>query len=267
MSSVPRLAFATVRGLSEPRLKALLNGRPDEALPIIAAAARYGLVEAQLLLGQCLLEGRGTSVDAAAAVRWFSAAAEAGCADGMNMLGQCHELGRGVGQSDALAAGWYARAVEQNLDWAQFNLANLVLRGRGVTRDLGKSMVLYRAAADQGHAKSMNMIGRLFEEGWGVPRDLRSAFHWYQRAADGGDARGQYNLASLLVARGSVSEATAWLERAVRDGTQDFLFAVHAALLASEYHGFRVLGAFAAARLGTSARKFSRQEKGAYQEV
>jgi len=248
MQRSPRLAFAELRGLSGPQLKALLHGKPDQALPVIASAARYGLVEAQLLLGQCLLDGRGTPPDPAGAVRWFSAAAEADSAEAMNMLGRCHELGRGVAQSDSLAARWYERAAEQGLDWAQFNLANLVLRGRGIAADRTKAMSLYQAAADQGHAKSMNMIGRFYEEGWEVPRDVQAALQWYHRAATGGDFRGQYNLASLLLALGRVAEATVWLERAVRNGTQDFLSAVTAAMLASEHHGIRALGALATAR-------------------
>lgn len=248
MQRSPRLAFATLRGLSRRQLAALLNGEPEQALPVIAAAARYGLVEAQLLLGQCLLDGRGAPVDRAGAVRWFGAAAEADCAEAMNMLGRCHELGRGVAQSDALAVQWYARAAGKGLDWAQFNLANLVLRGRGVAPDGEKAMALYRAAADQGHAKAMNMIGRLYEEGWAIPRDLRLAFHWYRCAAEGGDFRGQYNCGTLLIALDRISEATVWLERAVRNGTQDFLSAVSPAMLDSQHHGVRTLGKLATAR-------------------
>ena len=94
----------------------------------------------------------------------------------------------------------------------------------------------------------MNMIGRFYEEGWEGPRDVRAAFQWYHRAAAGGDFRGQYNLASVLLALGRVAEATVWLERAVRNGTQDFLSAVTAAMLASDHRGIRALGALATAR-------------------
>jgi len=168
------------------------------------------------------------------------------------MLGRCHELGRGVAQSDPLAAQWYARAADKGLDWAQFNLANLVLRGRGAVPDAARAMALYRAAACQGHAKAMNMIGRLYEEGWAIPRDLRLAFHWYRCAAEGGDFRGQYNFGTLLIAFNRISEATVWLERAVSNGTQDFLSAISAAMLASEHHGVRTLGMLATARQAAS---------------
>jgi TPR repeat protein len=121
-----------------------------------------------------------------------------------------------------------------------------VLRGRGVAPDGERAMALYRAAACQGHAKAMNMLGRLYE-GWAIPRDLRLAFDWYRCAAEDGDFRGQYNFGTLLVAVDRIAEATIWLERAVRNGTQDFLFAIAAAMLASEHHGVRALGMLATA--------------------
>src|SRR5262249_49643980 len=163
----------------------------------------------------------GTPADPVGAARWFSAAAEADCGEAMNMLGRCHELGCGVAQSDSLAARWYGRAAGKGLDWGQFNLANLVLRGRGVGANGERALALYRMAACQGHAKAMNMVGRFYEEGWVIPRDPRLALHWYRLAAEGGDFRGQYNFGTMLIALDRISEAAVWLERAVRNGTQD----------------------------------------------
>ena len=178
-----RIAFDALRALSKGEWAALLAGGAETAAPWIASAARYGLVEAQLVLGQMLLDGRGIRRDPTSAARWFAAAADAGCVEAMNMLGRCHEMGWGVRQDDAAAADWYSRAAEQGLDWAQYNLANLTLRGRGVAKDRAKALWLYLRAADQGHAKSMNMVGRYFEEGWEVARDAGAALEWYRRAA------------------------------------------------------------------------------------
>ncbi len=244
-----QIAFQTLRDMPRDELAARLSGPCEEAAVNIAAAARFGLVEAQVLFGQILLDGRGTPRDPAAAVLWFGAAASAGSADAMNMLGRCHEMGWGVRSDCAVAAVWYARAADHGLDWAQFNLANLTLCGRGVPQDRRKALSFYLSAARSGHAKSMNMIGRYCEEGWEVVRDTRRAVEWYRRGAEGGDFRAQYNLGTLLIREGQVAQAAVWLESAVRRGTQDFLMAIHAGMLRSDHQVIRVLGALAEARL------------------
>jgi TPR repeat protein len=244
-----RIAFDALRALSKGEWEAMLAGGPEKAAPWIASAARYGLVEAQLLLGQMLLDRRGIRRDPTSAVRWFAAAADAGCVEAMNMLGRCHQLGWGVRQDDTAAADWYSRAAESGLDWAQYNLANLTLRGRGVARDRAKALWLYRRAADQGHAKSMNMVGRYFEEGWEVARDAGAALEWYRRAARAGDFRGQYNLGCMLAQIGRTAEAAVWLDAAVRGGTADLLYMACAELLPCEEPALRAAGELAAARL------------------
>ena len=107
-----QIAFRTLRDMPKDELAMRFSGSPEEAAASIASAARFGLVEAQLLFGQVLLDGRGTPRDPAAAVLWFGAAASAGSAEAMNMLGRCHEMGWGVRSDRAVAAVWYARAAD-----------------------------------------------------------------------------------------------------------------------------------------------------------
>lgn len=76
-------------------LKAMLEDSPGKAAQAILAAAGQGAVEAQLLLGQILLDGRGIEADAGVARRWFGIAAQAGNAMAHNMLGRCLEHGWG----------------------------------------------------------------------------------------------------------------------------------------------------------------------------
>ena len=85
-------------------LRALLAGDPAEAAPWIESAARYGLAEAQLRLGQMLLDGLGVAKDNSAALTWFMRAAHRGAAEAMNMVGRCHENGWGTPVDLAVAA-------------------------------------------------------------------------------------------------------------------------------------------------------------------
>jgi len=210
--------------MSVDELRAVLSHEdPRETARLVSAAAKFGFIDAQLILGQMFIDGIGVVRDTAAAYDWFRTAAHAGSPAGKNMVGRCHELGWGVAADAAIAATWYAQSAQAGLDWAQYNLANLYLMGNGVTRDIHQAMEWYRCAAAQGHAKSMNMIGRFFEEGWECSPDISLAFSWYRRAAEAGDFRAQYNLAGMLNQMGRSNEAHFWLERALAAGSSDFI--------------------------------------------
>lgn len=204
----------------------------------IDTAARYGLVEAQVLLAQIHLD-RG---DSELALRWFRAAAGAGHAPAVNMVGRCLENGWGTSPNPAEAARHYRTAAEQGLDWGQFNLANMLLYGLGIARDRVSAFEWYGRAARQGHAKAMNMLARFHEEGWDRPRNPDEAVYWYRRSAEGGDYRGQFNLGTVLSQQGRGSEALAWFEAAIAVGDPDFLTEASAKLIGSADPAHRALG-------------------------
>jgi TPR repeat protein len=249
------LSFADLRALTPDQWQAALAGDPAIAAQWLIAAAQYGFVEAQTVLGQNYLDGRGVPKDATVAITWFSAAAQGRYAPALNMLGRCYERGWGCLADFPRAADCYRQAAEAGLDWGQYNLANMVLRGRGTQRDRRQAFGWYSRAAAQGHAKSMNMIGRFLEEGWDRPRDRVAAATWYRRAAEGEDFRGQYNLASLLALDGDVEAAVYWLDRSMDLASPDFLALMAKRLASSDQEALRAAGQRAAhkyARLGTA---------------
>jgi len=206
----------SLTGLSADALCAKFSG--PEGGRWIAAAARLGHAQAMVLHGQALLDAG----DAPGALGWFTAAAGAGDAMALNMVGRCHEMGWGTPADATAALGWYRRAADAGLDWGQYNLAGLLWRGAGTPADRPQALEWYRRAAAQGHAKSLNILGRFLEEGWEAAPDPRAAAALYARAAEGGDFRGQYNLATLLLAEGRVAEAAGWFRRAAESGTPGF---------------------------------------------
>jgi hypothetical protein len=205
----------------------------------IAAGAHLGHKDAMVMHGQALLDAG----DPGGALAWFRIAAKAGDAMGLNMLGRCHEMGWGVVADAAEAVGWYRRAAEAGLDWGQYNLAGLLWRGAGTIADRPAALGWYRLAAAQGHAKSLNILGRFLEEGWEAAPDPRAAAALYARAAEGGDFRGQFNLATLLLAEGRVADAAAWFRRAVQGGTPAFRSGMKARLLGREEPELRAIAA------------------------
>ena len=233
------IGFAALREANGEALRHALAGDPVQAARWLLAAARYGLVEAQVVWGQCLLDGRGVARDAQAAFGWFDTAATAGHVPAINMVGRCCERGWGTEVDLSRAVACYRRAADAGYDWGEYNLANMMLRGRGMARDRAGARALFARAAGQGHAKAMNLLGRFWEEGWVGPADPKVAAAWYFRSAQGGDFRGQYNLASLLALHGRVAEAVLWLRRAQQTATPEFLALMAVRLAGSDHPALR----------------------------
>jgi hypothetical protein len=208
------------------RLTAMREGDLAEALrgepaAWLESAARYGRAEAQLRLGQLLLDGAGVRPDAAAALACFERAAGQGLAEAMNMAGRCLENGWGRAADLSGAAGWYRRAAAAGYDWGQYNYANLLFDGRGVAQDQSAACAWYIRAAAQGHARAMNLLARCCEEGWGVARDPVAARDWYRRSAEAGYFRAQYNHATLMAADGRIGDAVHWFKQALAGAPEE----------------------------------------------
>ncbi|WP_460147962.1 tetratricopeptide repeat protein [Pseudomonas sp. S2_A02] len=209
--------------LDGDRLKSMLEESPARAAQAILIAAGEGILDAQALLGQILLDGRGIGQDQSLAVRWFEIAAQGGHLMARNMLGRCHEHGWGCNTDASIAARHYRIAADAGLDWAMYNYANLLATGRGIAESQAQALALYRRAAELGHAKSMNLLGRYLEDGRRCPQDLFAAREWYRRSAEGGDFRGQFSYAAILADEGRVDDALGWLRKALAGGNVNFL--------------------------------------------
>lgn len=227
--------------LNVEQLQSMLDDSPVRAAQAILIAAKAGVVDAQALLGQILLEGRGIERDEALALRWFQIAAQGGHLMARNMTGRCLEHGWGCAADEAAAARNYRLAAEAGLDWAQYNYANLLATGRGIAQDQQLALSLYRQAAEQGHAKSMNLLGRYLEDGQCCPRDLDAAVGWYRRSAEAGDFRGQFSYAAVLADRGQIEAALEWLREALAGGNLKFLRTAQKALEAADNAQIRAM--------------------------
>ena len=155
----------TVHKLTAEQWKAVLDAPPADATRWVTAAARQGHPGSQLLLGQWLLDGRGTDRKPHDAFAWFLKAAQQGEAMAMNMAGRCYENGWGVEPDLQAAIRWYRNAANKGLDAGLYNLANQLASGQGMPRDDAQALALYTRAAGLGHAKSMTKSGRFHEDG------------------------------------------------------------------------------------------------------
>jgi TPR repeat protein len=213
-------AAAALDTLSPADLTAALAG-PDR-VGLIRRAALAGVAEAQMVLGQMLLDGRDLPQDPTAAFGWFTVAARADHLLAINMVGRCYDLGWGVAVDKPLAARWYRTAAQRGLDWGMYNYGTLLALGDGVPQDRAAALAWFGRAADMGNAKAANFVGSFHEDGWVVPVDLAEAARCYAIAAVGGDFRGQFNHARMLIDAGDLATARTWLERSTAGGNPRF---------------------------------------------
>ncbi|CUJ57122.1 tetratricopeptide repeat protein [Achromobacter aegrifaciens] len=200
------------------------QGPAEDYAAWIRAAAELGLIEAQTIYGQMLLDGAGVERDPEQGLTWFKRAAHADHPMAINMVGRCYENGWGVPRDDTVAAYWFRLAADKGLDWGMYNYAHMLRSGRGsVAQDPAAALALYQKAADAGHVKSIGLVGRFYEAGEVVEQDMERAFDCYQRCAEGGDFRGMFHLGRLLLLRGRKQDAVQWLVRVPETATPAFL--------------------------------------------
>lgn len=233
---------AAIATMSRAEWAQILGGDPAAAAEWLQAAAALDVAEAQTVLGQWYLEGRGLPVDQAAACKWFARGARHAHPMAMNMLGRCSEHGWGVAADPEAAARWYRSAADAGLEWGMYNLANLLATGRGVAQDQPAALAWYRRAAERGHARSMNMVGRYLEEGLAIPRDPAAALQWYRRSAEAGDFRGQFSYASMLADAGLITQSLGWFRKVPAGATPAFALKTAQSLAASPLAPLREAG-------------------------
>lgn len=217
-------------------------GEPVAAAAWMLAAARLGHGDAQSILGQWLLDGRGVDREPTAALTWFLKAGTQGHVIGMNMAGRCFENGWGTSPDAFAAANWYRQAAHKGLEAGMYNYANMLSTGIGVRKDPTAALEWYRRAARLGHAKSMTKIGHFYEDGRVVRKDAEAAFTWFEKGAQGGDFRGQFNYASMLAARGQPLLALEWLKKVPLTATPGYKRLAGEQLLQSPNPDFQAVG-------------------------
>lgn len=235
--------------LSTAHWRTLLAGPPATLAPWLQAGAESGDANAQTMLAQMALDGRGVRQDIARAYAGFSCAAEQSHPMAMNMRARCLEHGWGVSPDIDAAVFWYAKAAEAGLDWGMYNTANLLARGVGAVSCGGKgrpadhasALKWYRKAAALGHAKSLNLVGRYYEAGIVVEADRNAALRYYRASAEAGDFRGQYSYACMLAERGRVAPAVMWLKKIPETATVPFMRKIANDLLLSPHQEIRAI--------------------------
>lgn len=199
-------------------------GEYQQGSALLEDAARQGHVEAMTYLGQALLAPDNTAqVDSVRAERWLSEAIQAGSVDaqvilgsalvegrtglddlprGMNLLEQAAEQNHPlalaqlgsllmdddrVASQPVIAAGYLERGDELGHPWATQQLGAAYLEGRGVTQNPNRAQALLLEAAEQGQTGAMRLLGEAYLKGEALPFHPSRGEELLTQAAQTGD--------------------------------------------------------------------------------
>lgn len=183
--TVPTAALASPPTPAEiDRLRMLADaGRDARALESLLVSARVGNVDAQRAAGEVLLHKPGTR-HAADALMWLEAAAAQNDARAMLLLGKTRLFGAPGITVDARAAlTWFTRADPKSNPQAAYYIGLIEKNGYGKAVDAVAAAKHLRFAAEREISDAMYLLGNAYAHGEGLDVDPREAMRWYLRAA------------------------------------------------------------------------------------
>jgi hypothetical protein len=162
------------------------SGKPAEAFPLMAVAARAGIVDAEYRVARCYLEGSGVPPSRMEGARWLLRAANHGSADAQALLAALYVTGLVTPEADGKGT-----LSEQ-----------LFKRDSSGKPDFTAAFDLATKAAEAGSATGQAILGYILTSGPKAMRNLDAAHHWYEKSASAGCAEGCLGLALSLARRG-----------------------------------------------------------------
>jgi uncharacterized protein len=179
----------------------LLEGRAEQAIPVLQAAGEAGDPRALNLLGTAAERGWGGPVDMAAAVQWYERAADLGYPRAMYNLGWIFRYGDGgVTPDPQRARAEYARAAALDYSPAMAEYGDMLIRGQGGPADVELGLIYLRMGAQMGDSDALQWLATAYLDGRIVEQDDAEARRLNAASAAQGNWSGQTNLATMAEA-------------------------------------------------------------------
>jgi TPR repeat protein len=137
-----------------------LDADPTEARVWLMRAAEAGIAEAQVMLGEMMLNARGGPPDQATAHDLFAKAAAQGHAGAMFALGVLADGDRGAGDR-VCAQDWFRQAADRGHPYGQLMLGRYLAHGLAGTTDAVEAQQLLKAAHAAGVTQARSDLERL----------------------------------------------------------------------------------------------------------
>lgn len=176
------------------------------------AAAEQGAAEAQYLLGQCYLKGKGVPVGKREATSW--------------MQEFCTPDGLVAALDKVQAVEWFRKAAAQGHAKALmclgmvYKIEDAIVTEKEAEECFEKAVPGLRKEAEQGDAEAQRLLGAYLMGKAKNEEDLREAIQWVRKAAEQGDAESQFML-GVICSSGDIpgvrkdeAEADKWFRKA-----------------------------------------------------
>ena len=224
-------------------------------------AAKKGSKDADFLLATWVYETNPSNPDG---IQRLMQVAEKGDAEAQAMIGESYLNGKGLEQSESKAIEWFEKAAAKGNATALYHLANFYFYGNSplIGKYPKKAIEYYTQAANKGNVDAQRQLAVCLYNGIGGAASQRDAFNWilkavnanpspitennlavcyltgngartsasqalelFQKAADAGDVTAQYNLGALLLEepQQDIKKAFKYLEKAA---AQNHLLAI-----------------------------------------
>jgi TPR repeat protein len=175
------------------------NGNDAHKAVLLSRNAHEGKAWAQLVLGQCLMDGiLDMPQDRVKAAEWYRLAADQGSASAMNLLSRWWENGcaeAGIEPSIEKMFDYMMQAARNGSPIAQDSMTQVSTKGGD--KD---AFVWCSLSAAQGYFGGQCRLGEMHLNGqFGLPRCVYTALYWFRSAALQGDSKAQLHLAQTLV--------------------------------------------------------------------
>src|SRR5436190_14856689 len=163
------------------------SGKPAEAFPLMAVAARAGITDAEYRVARCYLEGAGVPPSRSEGARWLRRAAGHGSVDAQALLAAVYVAGLAPAEGDV------GRGLSERL-FAADSLSG--------DPDFAAAHGWAIKAAEAGSPTGQAVLGYILTCGPEPLRDPDAAHRWYEQSAAAGCAEGSLGLALSLARRG-----------------------------------------------------------------
>jgi TPR repeat protein len=146
---------------SKAEARAFDSTDPAEAMRLATIAAKAGLRDAQMMLGDRYLRSEDSTKDVERAIEWLRRAAAQGSARAQSELGWIYSGGIEGKLDTAEALKWFTVAARQEDAYSLARLAEFYHRGIAVERDEPRAKRLMLRSAELGDRNSVNAAWNL----------------------------------------------------------------------------------------------------------
>lgn len=168
------------------------------------------VIPARYWYGRMLLQGNGGDQDTDKGYAWISSAANEGIIEAQILWANILLEGT-TNDGSALAeeaVKFYQMAADQGSVPAMFSLGAVYGGGNHLEPNREKAQEWFRKAAEKGHPKAQLMLGRYLAKGLAGQKDLEQARYWFEYAQKSGEAEAETELKQLDNPSSSVDESS-----------------------------------------------------------